>query len=281
MVQKEIDYSKLSFNKCFELAHNGSVAAQYALGLKYYHGEGVKYNSEEAFKWIKKATEGALVEAHYRLGELYERGIGVKRNFSKALKCYERAAGKGYQDAQHYLSACYFRIGEAYRTGNSVLENHEKALNYFKKSAALGNDSAMYEIGCIFYRELNDIDKAFEWFEKAADNHHAWLILGKMYACGEGTEPNIDKASEYFCNHSNLDYSYNFVKEALLKTNFLGESIDEQNMWTGYTFYCVGMMYRNGDFIEKSDEDAAKWFKKAKDNGYNPSVALAASEYFD
>ena len=178
-------------------------------------------------------------------------------------------------------SACYFRIGEAYRTGNSVLENHEKALNYFKKSAALGNDSAMYEIGCIFYRELNDIDKAFEWFEKAADNHHAWLILGKMYACGEGTEPNIDKASEYFCNHSNLDYSYNFVKEALLKTNFLGESIDEQNMWTGYTFYCVGMMYRNGDFIEKSDEDAAKWFKKAKDNGYNPSVALAASEYFD
>ena len=103
MVQKEIDYSKLSFNKCFELAHNGSVAAQYALGLKYYHGEGVKYNSEEAFKWIKKATEGALVEARYRLGELYERGIGVKRNFSKALKCYERAAGKGYQDAQRVL----------------------------------------------------------------------------------------------------------------------------------------------------------------------------------
>ncbi len=81
------------------MAHNGNVAAQYALGSKYYHGEGVKYNSEEAFKWIKKATEGGLVEAHYRLGELYERGIGVKRNFSKALKCYERAAGKGYQDA--------------------------------------------------------------------------------------------------------------------------------------------------------------------------------------
>lgn len=123
MVQKEIDYSKLGFNKCFELAHNGNVAAQYALGSKYYHVEGVKYNSEEAFKWIKKATEGGLVEAHYRLGELYERGIGVKRNFSKALKCYERAAGKGYQDAQHYLSACYFRIGEAYRTGNTKLSN--------------------------------------------------------------------------------------------------------------------------------------------------------------
>lgn len=281
MAKKEIDYSKLGFGKCFELAHNGSVAAQYALGLKYYHGEGVKCNSEEAFKWIKTAAQGGLGEAYYQLGEFYERGIGVKRNFSKALKCYEQATSSGYQDAKHYISACYFRIGEAYRSGNGVLENHEKALNYFKKSAALGNDGAMYEIGCILYRELNDVDKAFEWFEKAADNHHAWLILGKMYACGEGTEPNIDKASEYFCNHSNLDRPYNFVKEALSKTTVLGEAIDDHNMWKGYTYYCVGIMYRNGDFIEQSDEEAAKWFKKAKDNGYNPSVALAATEYLD
>lgn len=281
MAHKERDYSKLGFNKCFELACNGSVAAQYALGLKYYRSEGVKYSGEETFKWIKAAAQGGLVEAHYRLGELYERGVGVKRNFSKALKCYEQAASNGYQDAQHYLSACYFRIGEAYRTGNGVLENHEKALNYFKKSAMRGNDGAMYEIGCIFYRELNDIDKAFEWFEKAADNHHAWLILGKMYACGEGTEPSIDKASEYFCNHSNLDYSYNFIKAAIIKTNAIDEAMDERNMWTGYTYFCVGLMYRNGDFVERSEEEAAKWFKKAKDNGYNPSVALAASEYFD
>lgn len=276
MGQKEKEYGRLGFNKCFELANNGNIEAQYALGLKYYFGKGVNCNREEAFKWIKASAEGGLIEANYRLGEFYERGIGVKRNFNKAIKYYKKAADSGNQDAQYYLGACYFRIGEAYRTGNGVLENHEKALNYFKKSAKLGNDSAMYEIGCIFYLELKDIEKAFEWFEKAADNHHAWLILGKMYACGEGTEPNIDKASEYFCNHSNLDYSYDFVKEALLNTNGKGEPIDDQNMWTGYTYCCVGIMYRNGDFIERNDEEAAKWFKKAKDNGYNPSVALAA-----
>lgn len=35
--------------------------------------------------------------------------------------------------------------------------------------------------------------------------------------------------------------------------------------------YNVGVMYENGDGVEKSDEEAVKWFRKAAEQDYEPA----------
>lgn len=42
-----------SIKNLIEYANQGNVVAQYNLGLKYYQGDCVAQNYEEAFKWWK------------------------------------------------------------------------------------------------------------------------------------------------------------------------------------------------------------------------------------
>jgi TPR repeat protein len=82
------------------LADEGSVEAQFNLGLLYYHGKGVPADPAEAHVWYLKAAEGGYARAQYRVAEMYENGDGIRKDLIQAHFWFRVAADRKYADAK-------------------------------------------------------------------------------------------------------------------------------------------------------------------------------------
>jgi len=74
-------------------AENGDPDAQYALGLLYLEGQGVKKDEKTAAEWFQKATDQGHKEAQKKLSWCYLYGKGVKQSLTEALKLSQEADG--------------------------------------------------------------------------------------------------------------------------------------------------------------------------------------------
>ncbi len=73
-------------------ARQGDVNAQYQLGVRYGHGEGVDHNSDEAKKWVRLAAEKGHPQAQFMLGQAYFYGEGVKVDYVQAYRWLYRSS---------------------------------------------------------------------------------------------------------------------------------------------------------------------------------------------
>lgn len=124
-------------------------------------------------------------------------------------------------------------------------KNYEEAIFYFKRSAENGKPHSMYRLGSYYdkgsYVE-KDVNKAFEYFEKAAALEHkeSLFACALYYNDGKiGGIPNYEKAFHY--------------AEKAAKLN------DEQAL------YLLGHYYENGIFVKKDIEKAYEFYLKSSD----------------
>ena len=136
------DYQK-AIKWYLKAANQGSVSAQYKLGIMYNDGEGVKQDYQQAVKWYRKAADQGDAEAQNSLGIMYGIGYGVKQNYKQAVKWYQKAAKQGSAKAKSNL-------GIVYLNGEGVKQNEATAKEWFGKACEDGN-----QIGCDNYQELN------------------------------------------------------------------------------------------------------------------------------
>lgn len=66
----------------------GHPAAQYALGLMYFEGVGVKRNRQQAMRWLMLAARKRFAPAEALLGEMYWQGEYVHRDRTRGLMWY-------------------------------------------------------------------------------------------------------------------------------------------------------------------------------------------------
>ena len=62
---------------------------------------------KEAFKWYSLSAAQGSIEAQYNLGLAYRFGVGVEQNFTKSLKWYKKSASKGHSGAQYNLNLLF------------------------------------------------------------------------------------------------------------------------------------------------------------------------------
>ena len=85
------------------MAGKGDAAAQYALGLRYAVGDGVKLNEVEAVRWFNRAAQQGNVAAQSKLGSLYYSGRGVPQDPNRAY-FWMVVASNGGDDASRALA---------------------------------------------------------------------------------------------------------------------------------------------------------------------------------
>ena len=71
----------------------------------YLNGRGVARDYKEALKWIKLAAEQGNADAQYALGLMYKDGIGVRRNEILSYRYLKKAVKNGKEEATDVLSA--------------------------------------------------------------------------------------------------------------------------------------------------------------------------------
>ncbi len=79
-----------------QLARQGDVDAQLALGYVYARGLGIERNPQRAAYWYRKAAEAGSPDAQYELGLMYEVGEGVPVDPAEAEAWYGRAVAQDF-----------------------------------------------------------------------------------------------------------------------------------------------------------------------------------------
>lgn len=80
---------------CLDAAEQGNPIAQYVLGTRFEHGEGVEQDYQQAQYWYRKAANQGDRNAQYNLGMLYFDGKGIARDYRQAAEWFRKAAEHG------------------------------------------------------------------------------------------------------------------------------------------------------------------------------------------
>ena len=67
----EAEFKFMEGSKLLKYAERGNAKAQNALGDRYYNGENVEINYEEAVKWYEKSAQSGYDVAEYNLADMY------------------------------------------------------------------------------------------------------------------------------------------------------------------------------------------------------------------
>jgi len=145
-------------------AQKGDPAAAYALGLKYWLGEGVRKDVKAAIVWFSRAAAKSYPSADAALGVIYEEGDGIEADDRQAGYFYRRGAEGGDALSQ-------YRLGLFLTKGRGVERNYSEAARWYKAAADQGFAEAANNLGYLYATGQGvpqDLQAAQAWYEKAA-----------------------------------------------------------------------------------------------------------------
>ncbi len=237
------DLSSETYDHLVEMAYDGDACAQSELGMRYYNGDGIEQDYEEAVKWYKKAIEQGDASAKSRLGVCYIEGKGMPKDTLEAIKWWLLSAEQGYATAQ-------YNIGGSYYFGVGVPQNYNEAVKWYRKAAEQGYKDAQRRLGLCYYNGegvKQSSKEAVEWYRKAAEQGdlYAQYNLGGCYADGDGVSQNWVEAVRWYRKAA--------------------EQGDK------YSQFNLGVCYANGFGVPQDDKEADKWFGKAAAQGFPPA----------
>ncbi len=154
-------------------------------------------------KYLLKAVESDEPSVFYNLGVNYFYGRGFTKNLKLAEKYLVKSLKLGY------VKGLFYMLGTLY----NELNDQKQAIAYWIKASESGEVKAYYQLGDFYlnnYKSHEDVDKAIEYFELAANNgiSHAYLRLVRLHiALYNLTFDNqyLDKAYSYVRQVSNFD----------------------------------------------------------------------------
>ena len=143
--QSPIAGNAVELEQTTELAKQGNISAQSALGEMYYFGNGVSRDGKSAIEWFSKAAAQGDATSQFYLGAINYNGRYVPRNFEKAFNWFSMAAAQGHRNAKTNLGVMYLQ-------GEGVPKNPKNAFEIFSATAELGDKTAqIYLAGLYFF----------------------------------------------------------------------------------------------------------------------------------
>ena len=169
----------------------------------------------------------------FRLGRIYN-------DQAEAVRLFTVAVEKGNTDAMYWLGLCHWWGWGALKSDVT------QAVVWLAKAAELGDAQAMIVLADAHHsKELEDLNKVFEWSRKAVDaggGARAEHWLGMCHEFGFGTEKSYAEAFKWYGKAAKAGYP----------------------MAQNYYACC----FRDGDGAEQDPVTAAVWFRKSAEGGY-------------
>jgi len=182
------------------------------LGVEAYQ----KGEYKTAYREFRKAAFKGQADSQYNLAIMLYEGKGIARDKGEAIYWLLQSAEQGDVSAQYNLGVLYSTDktlpDETPKMDHGVLyfevnprgkSNMQKAFDWYKKAAEQGHESSQLNLGVMYNQGRGvkrDYVEAAHWYEKAAaqGNAKAQLNLGILYDQGLGMKKDIMKAAEYY-----------------------------------------------------------------------------------
>lgn len=262
----------VSYNMDWETIHNNFCEEDQAVGLSALHGDGAALAKYAGMYQKDEAYYESLLEIQEDMSEEFAedfeagRSLYLEDKYEEAVPHLMKAAKRGDNYAMYLLGQCWFDIWQ--EVEDSEDDCLIRAFEWYLKAAVNVHSQAFYKVGEAYYNGRvpdeegtvsfeDDYESAAFWFNEGVwqkDSDCANSLAG-MYLNGEGVEKDEAKAVELY-------------RKALAfnPDNFVAQ-------------YNLGLCYENGHGVPASDEEAAKWFWKAKDKFSEAKARYAIIRY--
>lgn len=275
-----------AFNWYRKSAEAGDNDGIFALGRCYKHGIGTEEDCDKALEWFRKGAQNGEVRCLTELGLAYENGSGVEENPQKAVEYMTKAAEGDYGYAQ-------FKMGDYYFFGfGSCMEDNKKAVEWYEKAVANETPTAMLRMGEYYlydYDGLQEQEKAFGYFKKAADYEWYSEGLGICYEMGIGVEDNETEAFKYYTLAANDGNVTSMYRVGLCYYNGVGvkQNLAEAYRWftdaagnenIGAAYY-LGKMLMYGEGCKLDPEAGVQWLLKAAEKNHDKAQFELGNAY--
>jgi len=267
-----------------QTAHNdpNDPAAMFQLGSRYFNGEGVAKDYQQARKWYEAAAAQNYTPAMNALATMYLDGAGVDRDPAIAAQLFTQGAELDDATSQFDLAQLYARGAgvprdpvAAYKwlllaslnghpKGDTALQQYAPGMSpadiaeaqrqataigfpRLIRKAQAGDRKAQSQLGMAYatgqWTQRED-SKAVEWFTKAAaqGDTQAQYALGDFYANGRGVKADYAQAAKWM--------------------RMAAEAGDPRAQ------AALGSFYDIGTGVPRSDAEAFKWSMKAAQQGF-------------
>ena len=264
-------------------AEKGDAYAMRRLGLCYANGEGVDIDDKKAYEWYVKAAKAGNEEAKAVMacskiwgwyGQTKDVKQGIKQLTDMAKKTnnpyvlvqyselywwgvaneIEKDCAKAdsiLNTIQDKSNPYYLEwMGKVYCYGTDITDIDEnKAIEYWEKAYKSGQHTAGNIADLYWYggsQIEKDIDKAVDWYKKGVEDNRSgcMLTLADIYL-------SEDSALQKFHNSKG---ALELLRKSIKLKN--GDACDR-----------MGCLYAAGQYVEKDDEEAFKYFKMADEYG--------------
>lgn len=199
------------------------------------------FQEKESAQAGKPASEskGAQHPIESTLQMVYDIGMRhyVTHHYEEAFKWLNFAAEEGAMDAE-------LLVARMYEEGLGTNADMNKALEWYAKAAERGNAEAQFNMGydC---EQRGQYEEAMKWYRKAAKqgNVDALCNLGEMYEYGRGV---------FMCKKE----AFRYYKRAA-------------TAGVAFAQYKVGYMYEEGTGVFQDLKQAFLWYSKADERHYS------------
>lgn len=285
-VQKDAKRAFEYFQKAIE---NGLYGGYVNIGKCYFEGSGVRQDYKKAFKNFEIAAQKGFAAGCYGVALCYQLGKGTRKNMEKAADYYQKAANQN-------LAVAETNLAQLYLNGTGVNKDLRKAYDLFLKAAQDGDPSGYANVGTMYHsgQYVNkDVDKAIEYYNKAADmgNLGGLLNLAIMYQTGNGVSVDGNKAVSYYeraCKIDNTGAAY-YNLGTLYYSGCGSVSQDYKKAYDMFVRsaavnyapaqYNLGVMYLNGQYVEKDERMGISYMEKAARQKFQPAVEYMHKVY--
>ncbi len=225
MIEKDNANRKSYISQMEEAADTGSVLAMTYLGDNIYDGKwGMQPNKEKAYEWWRKAADKGDPASMYFMSYGYQTGECFDKDYGLSLMY-------ALSSSEYKFPRAFRSLGRAYEYGRFVDKDLDMALKYYAKAVELGDNLSLCNIGGIYYWELEDYAKAWDYYcqaEKAADEGKTksglpYRRLGLCYYYGKGVEMDERKGIEYMFKAVKRNHAY--TKKKIAKDIAVAETL--------------------------------------------------------
>ena len=220
-------------------------------------------------------ADAGNVGAAASLGRLLSLGIVLgPKDFGTAARYYLKAA-----EAGHVASMTRYALFA--KDGIGLPKNEAVAATWFRKAAEAGQDAAMTNLGLLHEagRGVAQSDsEAARWYRRAADKGHVFAMhrLALLYEAGRGVKKDDQEAVRLFraASDKGLSEATNWLAEKYEQGRGIPRDEGEAQrlnaraadqvrraaeQGNAVATFNLGILYRIGKGVKKSDTEAAYW----------------------
>ena len=197
-------------------------------------------------------------------------------------------------------------VAKAYMSGEGVTQSNEKGFEWFLKSAKQGNSDGQFIVGMLYdlgQGVRQDNAKAYEWLLYAVINgdEDAFSAIGTMHDEGRisqqdysiareiryGAEPSFNFGTSVTSNSDEVEQAYRRACDKgsrvgclsiMSSLDYSKKLADEGNVIEQHR---LGVMYLEGDGVDRNYEKAFNYLLKAAKQGNGNAQSAIAGMYFD